>query len=816
MSFLRKRKNRILLGVIVATATTSIALGAGLYFLNSDSKRNNFTSISSSEINAQLINKENLDIQNASQSINDNNLKQIEIPPKIEPKEKEKIIVTPDIKKPEVKKEDKPEIKKEEKPEVKKDEKTIPKPIVEKIEPEEYKPPKVDAKDLKDSEEIIINFSGINIKVRIRRPGRKIDPRDINLANPDPYLNNVVGKILHVEVTQELIQKNRSNIQTAFKNSINKSDLMLFKDESEETIKAIIRQNSATDYYKNLFEKYRRLFDNGDKVKEFLTDYGKSIYDVQIKQKYLDDKKRLEEQKAKKEQEFREFWKTAPKDQNSPEFDIYSKEFERRDLEIKEFDDKIEDAKNYKYSQLIANLDYSKFRKVAPKIDGSLQEGLVINPDEGNVTLTEDGSVDSYAQSPLLNEVTSRIINDNLNRRAFSFNSYYSRPSGDIENGNYPGWTKKDVTKDFEQYGIKSDYGIKVTELTNENGVKRKKGIVIDIDVSNPKGYENTKQIIENLKSKNVDITGYRIHNMGKGDAAQSFKDILKALPDKLPLLELFFDANSTNTSSLVALEGKEIDELSLYTLGNSLLDSWGINPNALRKVKWINTNDYNVSFEYKAGSKIATRIVFNSLSFDPTDYDKNASTLEGKLKKINEGLRIAYWVRNNEPFFQGSFGPGLDPDNNEKNNSYHQGLDLSRIPEIRSLRGFIFYDAIKQSNSSQRKIRRLKLYSSESSFEISGEELSEAGFNQHIVRGEFGSKSEILFSSPSADKVKIKGTQLLTSSAISNLSVLYDLVKNLSGKKIIVDPGANELKNQLIGLGYNVETSSGDGEIFV
>jgi|GEM_PF-3736616 len=60
---------------------------------------------------------------------------------------------------------------------------------------------------------------------------------------------------------------------------------------------------------------------------------------------------------------------------------------------------------------------------------------------------------------------------------------------------------------------------------------------------------------------------------MGKSDSSQKFMDILKAIPDEIQLLELFFSAGSSNTSSLIALENKHIKELGIYTLGNSLLD---------------------------------------------------------------------------------------------------------------------------------------------------------------------------------------------------------------------------------------------------
>ncbi|MBN0970624.1 putative immunoglobulin-blocking virulence protein [Mycoplasma phocoeninasale] len=762
MSFLKKRKNKILLGVITGVTSASIIVGASLYFLNSDS-RNKLRSIGLSKLDVNLINKNNLDIQNANPSINDQNLKEIQQEQKLPDKQPPKpIIEIP--KKPEPEPEKQPEKPKEEiieKPKPK------PKPKEEKVEPAPTpKPfqPAPSPRPEKRLEKRKITVNGVEVEAIVEVfPDRIISDYDKQnkLANPDPYLNHRVGDVISIEVTQNLIDKTaRDLVKEGIKESwLRKGLIDQYEGVSEDKVAELLSKSQNIGPWEKLIYRFSRLIDSGNFIK-FLKEDKKPEYEKKTREKEW------------KSEEHRKYW-------------------------------------------IIKNLDHSKFSKLAKNASDQLAKGFT--PSSDNLYVDENGNLDSHSYSPPdgFNHVTSRIQNDNQNRRAFSFDSIYPRTSNDIEKGDYPGWKKTDVTSQYEKYGIKSEYGIKVTELTNENGVKRKKGIVIDIDASNSKGYENTQKIIEKLKSENVEITGYRIHNMGKGNAAQSFKNILKALPDKLPLLELFFDANSTNTSSLIALEGKEIEELSLYTLGNSLLDTWNINPNALRNVKWINTNDYNVGFDYRPGSKIATRIVFNSLSFDPIDFNNSGATLEEKLKKINDGLRLAYWVRNNEPFFQGSHGPGLKPDHNEQNNSYHQGLDLSRIPEIRSLKGFIFYDKEKPANSIQRKIRRLKLFSKESIFEISGEELSEAGFDKHIVRGEPGSKSKILFSSPNADKVKITGKGTLSHSAISNLSVLYSLAENLYLKKIVVEPGADQLKSQLEGLGYQVETSNDSGIIF-
>ena len=405
--------------------------------------------------------------------------------------------------------------------------------------------------------------------------------------------------------------------------------------------------------------------------------------------------------------------------------------------------------------------------------------------------------------------------NDNKNRRVFGYNEWRGRSAWETQNGEYPGWTKTNVTSEFKKYGLSDGDGIVVNKLTRKTPEQGSlnEGYIVDIDASNDLGYEKAKKIIEELKKQNINVTGYRIRNMGKVDSNQRFEDILKALPDTLPLLELFFSANAANTSSLIALQSKRIKELGLYTLGNSLLDEWSLNPNALRNVEWINSNDYNVSFEYKPGTDIATRITFDTLAFDEVDYDETGIDLDEKSKRINDGLRMVYWVRNNEPIFQGGFGPGLNPDNKESENSYPQGLDLSRVKKIRSLRGLYFHDKFKSSNSKPRKLRRVKLYSSGSAFDISSEELNEAGFNKHLVLNEpTPPRTEILFSNGNlTTKVKITGKKLLNSEGLSNLNILFRYAESLKNRTVEVDKDANELKAQLKNAGYNVTTSDDD-----
>ncbi len=197
----------------------------------------------------------------------------------------------------------------------------------------------------------------------------------------------------------------------------------------------------------------------------------------------------------------------------------------------------------------------------------------------------------------------------------------------------------------LKNYGASESDGITVHKLERIEKIKEEdgqinEGYVVNIDAKNPAGYSKTKKLIEDLKKSGKKITSYRIKNMGEADPAQKFKEILAALPDDLPQLELFFSANATNTSSLIALENKKIKELSLYTLGNSLLQKWSFNPWAFKNTAWINTNDYNVSYEYGRNKPLATRITFDTIAFDQDDYKGN-----NNFERINDGLRLVYYA---------------------------------------------------------------------------------------------------------------------------------------------------------------------------
>ncbi|WP_434341651.1 putative immunoglobulin-blocking virulence protein [Mycoplasma putrefaciens] len=582
--------------------------------------------------------------------------------------------------------------------------------------------------------------------------------KEKGISNPSGYQNITVGKIVSVTVTKELREAVREN-------AIN-GDAGLFNDtpfkvvtqsfnegESIETVGAILRHNKTT--WENLVQRFGQLFDSPNVVK-FLNSKAQAEYPQKIR-------------------EFK--------------------------------------TKEEKYAWLLANLDKTKFTRIGSRAEAYLKEGYALDP--RNAFINEDGVIDSYAYSvpDKYNGVVSRVTRDNLIRRVFGYNSPYTRSPDDVRDGIYPGWEKQklDLASDevFKKYQISSNSGINIFKLKRKDEIDDpkllKQGVVVEIDASNPEGYRRTKELVQKFKNDKIDITSYRIFNMGAADGGQKFKEILSELPENLSQLELFFSDRQTNTSSLIALENKKIKELSLYTSGNSLKESWSFNPLALKNTSFINTLDYNVSFEYGRNQNINTRITFDTIAFDEEDYNYKGNEFE----RINLGLRMAYYARNNEPFFQGKFGPGLEPDQKQGDNSYPTGLDFSRVSKIKSLRGLEFHDSQNSTNRS-RIIKRLTLFNNGDAFEISTSELSQANL-QHLDTTSPFERPKIFFSNGNfTKKIKISDTKLLSSSAQENLRKYFEFNEMLKSTQTIVVPSnAVELKKQLTGLGYKVETTS-------
>ncbi|WFQ92519.1 putative immunoglobulin-blocking virulence protein [Mycoplasma feriruminatoris] len=745
MYFLKKKKNKILIYALLASLATSLSFGSVIYYSFSDSNIS-FNTSSNGITDAELTPINNA-IDDAIVSNRDNKLKPN--PNKIirEAEKKEpNVLVIPKKQEKEIK-----EVAKvEPKPEIIRPQTTTPKPNTSRVKTK-------------------ITINGVTVDAEIEAaPGFVVQPQDKTrrISNPTkPYQNHIVEKILSIEVTQELrnsvIKDSLSGGEGydkgagLFKNTL--TNVISREIDSSngdipkalENLEAISKQNSG--FFNSSIERYKRLLDSS-RVSEFLTEKGRREYPG-LKGKFQ--------------------------------------------------------TKTQEYLWLIHNLDQSKFTKIASTSEKYLKEGLTISP--RSAFINENGEIDSHGWGPpdAYNTVTSRLQRDNSTYRVFDYDQYYNRSSDRIENGTYPGWTKTDVTDEFtKKFGFKKGDGITISRLTRDNKTnvegKINSGLVLELDVSNPTAYQKSKELIEKFKSYPEKITSYRIKNMGEVSSDQKFIDILSSLPEEIPQLELFFSDKATNTASLIALENKKIKELSLYTTGNSLRNSWSYNPLALRNTTWINTIDYNVSAEYPSNLKISTRITFNTLAFDEKDFE------DGKYDRINDGLRMVYYARNNEPFFQGAFGPGLSPDQSLGDNSYPTGLDFSRVKGIKSLKGLRFDDEYNPSNKP-RKIAELTLFNDNSHFEISADELNDANL-EHLSTGENSPiKPKIKFSNGNATtKIRITGNSI-TDKARQNLEKYFDYSDSLKagGKQIEVEDTNSEVARKLKDWGYSVSQAT-------
>ncbi|EFF41782.1 putative immunoglobulin-blocking virulence protein [Mycoplasmopsis alligatoris] len=449
-----------------------------------------------------------------------------------------------------------------------------------------------------------------------------------------------------------------------------------------------------------------------------------------------------------------------------------------------------------------------------------LKKGLIL--DYTNAFITKDGKLDSRGYSVVnetYNGTTGRMARDNARRRHFGYKSWYVRSPQDIADGTFAGWEKTDVKSEWKEFGLTEDDGIQVTKYTNNDPefAKSNNSIRVVLDAANPKGYQKFLDFLTKTKKAGRKIQSFVIKNMGSKDQNQSFLSIIKALPDEIPQLELWFESN--NTGAMIGLRGKKIDEFATYTTGNSLVDQWGLNPWAVDGVAYFQDVDYNVSKDYPPGFRPSTRITWNALAFDPENYKPKDPD---PWKDINRGLRMALVVRNNEPIFQGGFGPGLNPDNNEKGNSYPVGLDISRIPELRSLKGFDYSPLGADGKPIVRKLRRITLYSDTDSYTLSADEMNKSQYHKIMFLDEPRDEEEVRLrfnGGPTVKHMYLNGNDVLTEEGLKNMETFYRQVgwkvfKEQFKSKVFVDKTNKKLYNQLKERGYPVEFRSEDSTL--
>lgn len=639
-------------------------------------------------------------------------------------------------------------------PEPQKDETLKPNVAEEPVEPLQLPP--VEEKESDPIKEL----GNLKVKYRQQQQPKRVYFKSwekAGITNPkgaDWYKAVIVPEVLGLEFTEQVKQANVKAVKEGFTtHHLPPSLKSNIESLSNDDLDAFANNNP--DHWKRVFERWKPLFDNGDKVYEFLTEEGKQKY---------------------------------PK--------------------IK----KLSGAA--KYLRLLQYFDMSKFTVLTPEAEKNIKEGFIIDP--RNLYVDENGRLSSNTYSPLPghNKVTSRLERDNEQYRTFGYKTPFNRTPSSVGTGDYYGWKKTRATHEYDKYKLNETHGVTFWKYEREekSDKYRNHGVVLEINFANKEGYEKSVQLLKQLKKDNVEITGYRFKNMGSSDSNQRFKEILSELPNKIQMLELFFE--TTNTSAMLALENKEIAELSLYTSINPLLEDWSFNPYSVRKTTWINTNDYNVSKDFARDVKKYSRIVFDAIAFDQSDIYENKTKWEDKMERINWGLQMVYTVRNNEPFFQGAMGQGNRPDHNEKGNSYPIGLDLSRT-KLTSLRGMFFEDVKKQNGL--RKLKRLKLFNDKAAFAIDVEDLNEAQFNHVLdIPGSMYPPTKITFSNgtqTTSIRVTSKSGKDIDANGIDNLKVLRDYGRESftakTATKIYVDPKLKTLADKLKSYGFNVELQS-------
>ncbi|UCU26872.1 putative immunoglobulin-blocking virulence protein [Mycoplasma anserisalpingitidis] len=351
--------------------------------------------------------------------------------------------------------------------------------------------------------------------------------------------------------------------------------------------------------------------------------------------------------------------------------------------------------------------------KVKKDIDKYAEKGMVPNLDflnrlyrneSGGKTTwyVEEGGSWTYP-NPLDSPVIKKIVDQNSTRRVMNYDTWYSRDPKSIQEGNFPGWSKNDISS---SYSSSLSGSSKVYSYTKDGKTLN----VLEVDVRNSESYRNFKSDIEKLQGQlSGGINGIVIRNIGGFGAPSDLKDVFRSLPSTIQKLTLFFEGK--DTSSLIALKDKHIREIELYTSQNGVLGldkDWAINPNALKGVDFV-PYDYNNDIDPNKVADDALRttsITFQVLKFDAED----------NITTINEGLRIAFQDKYDLRVFQGYWGEG----------SWITHLDFSNVKEIRSLKdmelyGRVFYD--------------LTLFNPDNKFEIKTSDLARTQFSALIVK---------------------------------------------------------------------------------
>ncbi|QZE12321.1 putative immunoglobulin-blocking virulence protein [Mycoplasma sp. Ms02] len=409
------------------------------------------------------------------------------------------------------------------------------------------------------------------------------------------------------------------------------------------------------------------------------------------------------------------------------------------------------------------------------------------------------GTGGGYAHADISkNVVRNKMIADNK-KKTFSNATEWHRNPGQIANGNYPGWSKTDVIKEYESFGASWRNGIVVERYTpnHDNQAvsnKNQQITVVTLYANYPEGYNNFLNFIDQAKKAGKPVDAITIKNIGLKNENQEFHSILSKLPQDLLKVSLFFEGY--NTSSLIGLKDLRIKEMEIFTSKRDNVTSprWSIDPNALRNVEYISFDYTNLSTVANDGARASSSIVFQTLKFSP------GST----LTDINNGLKLAFVDKSDQRVFQGYWGDGGWPDR----------LDFSETKQIRNLKGMNLYDRV---------FKYLKLYNNSETFTVTLNDLTEQQWKALLLKGP--SKAELDFTN-NTNTLYLKGSvQDLKSQWGIDLYGLFQAGKNIF-RTVYVDDinvlnlikssqAAGELQNAQFLVkpdGFDPEQSTGGG----
>lgn len=287
--------------------------------------------------------------------------------------------------------------------------------------------------------------------------------------------------------------------------------------------------------------------------------------------------------------------------------------------------------------------------------------------------------------------------------------------------------------------------------------------------------------------------------------------DIFSEIPNKLPLLELFFATK--NTTVLRRLRDKEIKELNFYTDSKQEAESneWAINPLVLSNIKNINLAENPTTSNYGQTSYYV--IKFDNLSFDEEDVYIAG---EFDLYKVNKALKMFYWTRNNEKFFQGLGLTYQLTDRDEKIKiTWPLGLDFSNAPSIKSLAGLDFRnrDSNYNYNNTYRKLLRIKFYNNADMWTLNTNELNKNQVREVILGNTLSESAKITFSNgKGTTKIRVvphtrsKNNERLDSNGTNELWKLLEYLGEVFDKYtvIIVQQEEEYLFNSIKSAGFN------------